>query len=281
MLSSSSELRRITVGESDGYPTRFGHRGPSRRRRRPARTAWDYYRFAGAIPCSWEPRPLGRSRERADRRWLLPLGDAVCATHRHHAGGRQPAVAEFLGVSRTTVSNATTGPISSAPRCASACSPRRDQLGYTGPRPSGALAAARQGRIARARLRRPVALQLRRPRRGPLPLRRAAGCEEQGTGLALVPQLPKGAAELVRSALVDGYVMFCTPENDERLEAVRLRPRRLLALRRRPAGEHRRPRARCAPWPSIWSTSATGASGSSGPTRWLIPYSCAGSREGT
>ena len=51
----------------------------------------------------------------------------------------------------------------------------------------------------------------------------AAGCEEQGTGLALVPQLPEGAAELVRSALVDGYVMFCTPENDERLEAVRAR----------------------------------------------------------
>ena len=51
----------------------------------------------------------------------------------------------------------------------------------------------------------------------------AAGCEERGSALALVPRLEEGAAEVVRSALVDGYVFFCTDEDDPRLEAARAR----------------------------------------------------------
>jgi DNA-binding LacI/PurR family transcriptional regulator len=133
------------------------------------------------------------------------------------------AVAEHLGVSRTTVSNAYNRPDQLSPTLrARVLSAARD-LGYTGPDP--------------------VARSLRRGKAGSLGLvfdhrlryifddpaavlflsGVAAGCEEQGTGLALVPQLPEGAAELVRSALVDGYVMFCTPENDDRVEAVRAR----------------------------------------------------------
>jgi DNA-binding LacI/PurR family transcriptional regulator len=133
------------------------------------------------------------------------------------------AVAEHLGVSRTTVSNAYNRPDQLSPTLRERVLSAARDLGYTGPDP--------------------VARSLRRGKAGSLGLvfdhrlryifddpaavlflsGVAAGCEEQGTGLALVPQLPEGAAELVRSALVDGYVMFCTPENDERLEAVRAR----------------------------------------------------------
>ena len=133
------------------------------------------------------------------------------------------AVAEHLGVSRTTVSNAYNRPDQLSPMLRERVLSAARDLGYTGPDP--------------------VARSLRRGKAGSLGLvfdhrlryifddpaavlflsGVAAGCEEQGTGLALVPQLPEGAAELVRSALVDGYVMFCTPENDERLEAVRAR----------------------------------------------------------
>jgi len=132
-------------------------------------------------------------------------------------------VAERLGVSRTTISNAYNRPDQLSPALRERVLTAAGELGYTGPDP--------------------VARSLRRGKAGSLGLvfdhrlryifsdpaavlflsGVAAGCEEQGTGLALVPQLPEGAAEVVRSALVDGYVMFCTPEDDERLEAVRAR----------------------------------------------------------
>jgi DNA-binding LacI/PurR family transcriptional regulator len=132
-------------------------------------------------------------------------------------------VAEHLGVSRTTVSNAYNRPDQLSPTLRERVLTAARELGYTGPDP--------------------VARSLRRGKAGSLGLvfdhrlryifddpaavlflsGVAAGCEEQGTGLALVPQLPEGAAEVVRSALVDGYVMFCTPEDDERLAAVRAR----------------------------------------------------------
>ncbi len=129
-------------------------------------------------------------------------------------------VAKHIGVSRTTVSNAYNRPDQLSPALRERVLAAAGELGYGGPDP--------------------MARSLRRGRAGSLglvfdhPLRFifsdpaavlflsgvAAGCEEHGTGLALVPQLPEGAAEVVRSALVDGYVMFCTPEDDERLKAV-------------------------------------------------------------
>jgi DNA-binding LacI/PurR family transcriptional regulator len=132
-------------------------------------------------------------------------------------------VAKQIGVSRTTVSNAYNRPDQLSPALRERVLSAAGELGYTGPDP--------------------VARSLRRGRAGSLGLvfdhrlryifsdpaavlflsGVAAGCEEHGTGLALVPQLPEGAAEVVRSALVDGYVMFCTPEDDERLGAVRAR----------------------------------------------------------
>ena len=131
-------------------------------------------------------------------------------------------VANRLGVSRTTVSNAYNRPDQLSPALRERVLSAAAELGYGGPDP--------------------VARSLRRGKAGSLGLvfdhrlryifddpaavlflsGVAAGCEEQGTGLALVPQLPEGAAEVVRSALVDGYVMFCTPEEDERLDAVQI-----------------------------------------------------------
>ena len=132
-------------------------------------------------------------------------------------------VAEHLGVSRTTVSNAYNRPDQLSPALRERVLAAARDLGYTGPDPVARSLrrgkAGSLGLVFDARLRYifddPAAVLFLSGV--------AAGCEEQGTGLALVPQLPEGAAELVRSALVDGYVMFCTPENDERLEAVRAR----------------------------------------------------------
>ena len=132
-------------------------------------------------------------------------------------------VAAHIGVSRTTVSNAYNRPdqLSSALRERVLDAAR--QLGYNGPDPMAR--SLRRGRAGSLGLVFDHRLQyiFNDPAAVLFLSGVAAGCEEQGTGLALVPQLPEGAAEVVRSALVDGYVMFCTPENDERLDAVRAR----------------------------------------------------------
>jgi DNA-binding LacI/PurR family transcriptional regulator len=132
-------------------------------------------------------------------------------------------VAAHIGVSRTTVSNAYNRPdqLSSALRERVLDAAR--QLGYNGPDPMAR--SLRRGRAGSLGLVFDHRLQyiFNDPAAVLFLSGVAAGCEEQGTGLALVPQLPEGAAEVVRSALVDGYVMFCTPEDDERLDAVRAR----------------------------------------------------------
>jgi DNA-binding LacI/PurR family transcriptional regulator len=133
-------------------------------------------------------------------------------------------VAAHLGVSRTTVSNAYNRPDQLSPALRERVLVAAGELGYTGPDPM-ARSLRRGGRAGSLGL--VFDHQLRYIFSDPAAVLFlsgvAAGCEEQGTGLALVPQLPEGAAEVVRSALVDGYVMFCTPEDDERLHAVRAR----------------------------------------------------------
>src|SRR6266545_1450718 len=132
-------------------------------------------------------------------------------------------VAKQIGVSRTTVSNAYNRPDQLSPALRERVLAAARQLGYNGPDPMAR--SLRRGRAGSLGLVFDHRLQyiFSDPAAVLFLSGVAAGCEDQGTGLALVPQLPEGAAEVVRSALVDGYVMFCTPEDDERLEAVRAR----------------------------------------------------------
>jgi DNA-binding LacI/PurR family transcriptional regulator len=48
----------------------------------------------------------------------------------------------------------------------------------------------------------------------------AAGCEARELGLTLVPRVASGV-KLIEEALVDGFLLHCTPETDLRLAAVR------------------------------------------------------------
>ena len=113
---------------------------------------------------------------------------------------------------------------SAQPHAARAGAQRRARPGLHRPRPGGALAAPRQGRIARARLRRTgCATSSTTPRRCSSSPASPPAARSRAPAWRSSRSCREGAAELVRSALVDGYVMFCTPENDERLEAVRAR----------------------------------------------------------
>src|SRR4029450_9079533 len=122
-------------------------------------------------------------------------------------------IAEAVGVSRTTVSNAYNRPDQLSPALREKVLAAAGELGYFGPDP--------------------MARGLRRRRAGPPPLvfpqplsyaftdpaaalflkGMANGLEEHGAALTIIPRMPEGperSADLVRSALVDGYIMFST-----------------------------------------------------------------------
>ena len=93
-------------------------------------------------------------------------------------------------------------------------------------------------------------------------------CEARALGLTLVPLLAGADDTHVRTALVDGFVLYSVTRNDARLRAVQerhlpVRARRPRAGGRRPARQHRRPRRARARWPSTSSASAIATSRSS------------------
>jgi DNA-binding LacI/PurR family transcriptional regulator len=135
-------------------------------------------------------------------------------------------VAAHLGVSRTTVSNAYNRPNQLSPALrAKVLSAARD-LGYNGPDPMAR--GLRRGQTGSLGLvfDAPLSYAFTDPAAVLFLKGMATGLEEHGAALSIVPRVPEGAersAELVRSALVDGYMLFCTPADDPRYAAVRAR----------------------------------------------------------
>jgi DNA-binding LacI/PurR family transcriptional regulator len=134
-------------------------------------------------------------------------------------------LARALGVSRMTVSNAYNRPDQLSPALRERVLSMARQLGYPGPNP--------------------VASTLRRGRSGTLGLAFddtlsyvftdpafvifmqgfSAECERAGVGLLLVPGSPRrsGALDVIRTALVDSFAVFCDYEGDERIGVLRER----------------------------------------------------------
>ena len=133
-------------------------------------------------------------------------------------------VAARLGVSRTTVSNAYNRPDQLSPKLREKVLAAADELGYPGPDPMAR--GLRRGRTGALGLvfDQPLSYVFNDPAASLFLQGMAAGLEEHGAALAIIPRLPEGperSAELVRSALVDGYMIFCTATDDPRLPAVR------------------------------------------------------------
>jgi DNA-binding LacI/PurR family transcriptional regulator len=135
-------------------------------------------------------------------------------------------VAEHLGVSRTTVSNAYNRPDQLSPALRERVLTAADQLGYCGPDPMAR--GLRRGQTGSLGLvfDQPLTYAFTDPAAALFLHGMAVGLEEHGAALSLIPRMPEGpsrSAEMVRSALVDGYVLFCTAGDDERVRAVRAR----------------------------------------------------------
>ena len=135
-------------------------------------------------------------------------------------------VAARLGVSRTTVSNAYNRPNQLSPGLREKVLAAAGELGYTGPDPMAR--GLRRGQTGTLGLvfDQPLTYAFTDPAASLFLRGLATGLEEHAQALTLIPRMPEGpqrSAELVRSALVDGYIMFCTAGDDPRFSAVRTR----------------------------------------------------------
>src|SRR3954466_593140 len=135
-------------------------------------------------------------------------------------------VAAHLGVSRTTVSNAYNRPNQLSPGLREKVLAAAGELGYNGPDPMAR--GLRRGQTGSLGLvfDAPLSYAFTDPAAVLFLKGMTTGLEEHGAALSIVPRVPEGAersAELVRSALVDGYMLFCTPADDPRYAAVRAR----------------------------------------------------------
>jgi DNA-binding LacI/PurR family transcriptional regulator len=132
-------------------------------------------------------------------------------------------IAEAVGVSRMTVSNAYNRPDQLSPALRDRILAAAVELGYGGPDPvartlsrgeTGSVGVVLDYALTEA-FTDPATVQFMHGV--------AAGCEERARGMALVPRIDGRDADLVGAALVDGFVMYCVPPGDPRLDAVRAR----------------------------------------------------------
>jgi DNA-binding LacI/PurR family transcriptional regulator len=142
------------------------------------------------------------------------------------ATDRRPTLAtlaQALGVSRMTVSNAYNRPDQLSPALRERILAAAEEIGYAGPNPvARTLSRGTTGSIGLV-IDAPLTDAFTESATLQFLHGVAAGCEERGVGLSLVPRIVGRDAELVHTALVDGFVLYCMGESDPRLDAVRER----------------------------------------------------------
>ena len=132
-------------------------------------------------------------------------------------------VAEHVGVSRMTVSNAFNRPDQLSPGLRERVLAAARELGYHGPNPiARTLSGGQTGALGMV-FDYSLTAAFTDPATAPLLLGVAAECEERSLGLTLVPLLEGADDRHVRAALVDGFILYCVTEHDARLRAVRER----------------------------------------------------------
>jgi DNA-binding LacI/PurR family transcriptional regulator len=132
-------------------------------------------------------------------------------------------VAAVAGVSRMTVSNTFNHPDRVTPALREKVLAAADGLGYGGPDPvARTLSRGASGSVGLI-FDYPLTLALNDPAMVQLLHGVAAGCEERAMGLSLVPRIAGRDAALVRTALVDGFVIYSVMAGDPRVAAVRER----------------------------------------------------------
>lgn len=132
-------------------------------------------------------------------------------------------VAEAVGVSRSTVSNAYSRPDQLSPELRTKILEAAQKLGYSGPDP--AARSLRKGRVGAIGVL--FSAELSHAFTDPYSVHFLRGlaetAEQNGTGLLLVPLSGETGEATVREALVDGFCLFCVPDWHPSLEVIRER----------------------------------------------------------
>jgi DNA-binding LacI/PurR family transcriptional regulator len=129
-------------------------------------------------------------------------------------------IAEAVGVSRMTVSNAYNKPDQLSPELRERVMEAAARLGYSGPNPvARTLSRGTTGSIGLV-LDYPLTIAFADPGTVQFLHGVAAGCEDEGLGLTLVPRIEGGGAALIQNALVDGFVLYCVHPGDPRMDAI-------------------------------------------------------------
>jgi DNA-binding LacI/PurR family transcriptional regulator len=145
-------------------------------------------------------------------------------------------IAKELGVSRTTVSNAYNRPDQISPATREKVLETAKRLGYAGPDPRAA--NLRRGVVgAIGLIEKSLSAALTDPASLLMLSGVAAACDEAGVALVLIPRRPEGdtAHDIVRSAVVDGFVAHCDALDDERRTIVEERRLPIVVLDGAPA----------------------------------------------
>jgi DNA-binding LacI/PurR family transcriptional regulator len=132
-------------------------------------------------------------------------------------------VADAIGVSRSTVSNAYSRPDQLSPDLRAKILEAAQKLGYSGPDP--AARSLRKGRVGAIGVL--FSDELSHAFTDPYAVHFLRGlaetAEEHGTGLLLVPLTGETGEVTVREALVDGFCLFCVPDWHPSLDVIRER----------------------------------------------------------
>lgn len=147
-------------------------------------------------------------------------------------GSRRPAtlasLAAELKVSRTTVSNAYNRPDQLSPALRERVLAEAKRLGYPGPDPVARSLRTRRAGAVGLLLSEALTYAFRDPAAVQFLAGLAEACEDAGQGLLLVPAHPSRDADevstAVRSAGVDGFVVYSVAGDDPHLQAVLDRP---------------------------------------------------------
>ena len=132
------------------------------------------------------------------------------------------SLAAELGVSRTTVSNAYNRPDQLSPQLRARVLDAARQLGYPGPDPVARSLRTQQAGAVGLIFTETLSYAFRDPAAVAFLEGLALACEQDGTGLLLVPAGPGSDvdARVVHRAAVDGFVVYSMPDNDVHLAAV-------------------------------------------------------------
>lgn len=132
------------------------------------------------------------------------------------------SLAAELGVSRTTVSNAYNRPDQLSPQLRARVLDAARRVGYAGPDPVARSLRTRRAGAVGLIFTETLSYAFRDPAAVAFLEGLALACEEDGTGLLLVPAGPASDADaqVVYRAAVDGFVVYSMPDDDIHLAAV-------------------------------------------------------------